>query len=188
MEYSTAMRSRIQTLRFCVISILISAFLQIILQPAVVVAATFNNVLTIYENKTHKKLTDTHVLYFYPDRAMSDSPMNVTVILRYLNDSNAVSKWIDIYDVSVHLRTSVKGPNIFNSTTDRPYPSNPFRLMPAGEQYYHIFHITPTTPGEYFVLLSYNATLGPPYNFTSSYDERTEVYPAALSQLNIVKK
>ncbi|MFZ0223038.1 MAG: hypothetical protein WAM42_15245 [Candidatus Nitrosopolaris sp.] len=147
--------SRGHTLSFWIASILISAFILLILQAAVAAAATFHNEITYYNGS--KQVTTIRVLYIYPDTAISDRPMNVSVILRYLNNTYAIPKWINIQDVSVHLRTSVKGPNIFNSTIDI---SN-VTLAPAGKPYSRVFYITPTIPGKYFVLLNYNASLGP---------------------------
>jgi hypothetical protein len=111
--------------------------------------------------------------------------MDVNVILRYLNNTYAIPKWINIQDVSVHLRTSVKGPNIFNTAVD----TSNVTLTPGGKPYTRIFHITPTIPGKYFVLLNYSASFGPPLKGVSyRYDERTEFYPSQVSPVNIVNK
>ena len=153
------------------------------LRAAVAFAGTFDNEISYFNGS--KQLTSIRVLYAYPYTAVSDRPMDVNVILRYLNDTYAIPKWINIQDVSVHLRTSVKGPDIFNSVVD---PSN-VTLTPGGKPYSHVFHITPTIPEKYFVLLNYNASFGPPLKGVSyRYDERTEFYPSQVSPVNIVKK
>jgi hypothetical protein len=153
------------------------------LQAAVAVAATFDNEISYFNGS--KQVTSIRVLYTYPDTAISDKPMNVSVILRYLNNTYAIPKWINIQDVSVHLRTSVKGPNIFNTTVD----ASNVTLTPAGKPYSRVFYITPTIPGKYFVLLNYNLSFGPPFKGVSyRYDERTEFYPSQISAVNIVKK
>ncbi|MFZ0511461.1 MAG: hypothetical protein WAM14_07640 [Candidatus Nitrosopolaris sp.] len=175
--------SRGHTLSFWIASILISAFILLILQATVAVAATFHNEISYFMGS--KQVTSIRVLYTYPDTAISDRPMNVSVILRYLNDTYAIPKWINIQDVSLHLRTSVKGPNTFNTTID----TSNVTLTPAGKPYSRVFYITPTIPGKYFVLLNYNASFGPPLKGVSyRYDERTEFYPSQISPLNIVKK
>ena len=173
------------TLSFCIASILTSVFilLILILRPAVAVGATFDNKISYFHGS--KQITNIRVLYTYPDTAVSDKPMNVSVILRYLNNTYAIPKWIDIKDVSVHLRTSVKGPNIFNSTVD----ASDVKLRPGGNPYSRVFYITPTIPGRYFVLLNYNSCFGPPLKCVyHRYDERTELYPSEVSPVNILKK
>jgi hypothetical protein len=153
------------------------------LRAAVAVAGTFDNEISYFNGS--KQLTSIRVLYMYPDMAVSDKPIDVNVILRYLNNTYAIPKWINIQDVSVHLRTSVKGPNIFNSAVD---PSN-VTLTPGGKPYSGLFHITPTIPDKYFVLLNYIASFGPPLKGVSyRYDERTEFYPSQVSPVNIVRK
>jgi hypothetical protein len=78
------------------------------LRPAVAVAATFDNEISYFSGS--KQVTSTRVLYTYPDTATTDKPMNVNVIIRYLNNTYAIPKWINLHDISVHLRKSVKGP------------------------------------------------------------------------------
>jgi hypothetical protein len=175
---------RAHTLSFCIASILISAFILLMLRPAAVaVAATFDNEISYFNGS--KQVTSIHVLYAYPDTAITDKVMNVSVVLRYLNNTYAIPKWINVHDISVHLRDSVKGPNIFNSTND---PSH-VMLMPGGKPYSRIFYITPTIPGKYFLLLNYEVALGPPFKGVAyRYDERTEIYPSEVSPINIEKR
>ncbi|MFY9872533.1 MAG: hypothetical protein WAK17_22715 [Candidatus Nitrosopolaris sp.] len=168
---------------FWIASILISAFILFVLRASVAIAATFDNEISYFNGS--KQVTSIRVLYTYPDTAIIDKPMNVSVILRYLNDTYAIPKWINIQDVSVDLRKSVKGPNNFNSTVD----ASNVTLAPGGKTYSRVFYITPTIPGKYFVLLNYNASFGPPFKGVSyRYDERTEYYPSQVSPINIVKK
>jgi hypothetical protein len=152
------------------------------LRPAVAVAATFDHEISYFNGS--KQLTSIRVVYTYPDTAIIDKPMNLSVVLRYLNDTYAIPKWINVHDISVHLRESVKGPNIFNSTLD----ASNVMLTPGGKPYSQVFYITPTIPGKYFLLLNYDASLGPPFKgLAYRYDERTEIYPAEVSPVNIVK-
>jgi hypothetical protein len=168
---------------FWIASTLISAFILVVLQSAVAFAATFdNNISWFYGSQV---VTTIRVVYSYPDTPTIDRPMNVSVNLRYLNDTSAIPKYINIQGVSVHLRTSVNGPNIFNSTID----TSKVTLTPAGKPYSHIFYITPTIPGKYFVLLNYNEFFGPPFKGDSfAYDEKTEIYPAHVTPINILEK
>ena len=172
------------TVSFCIASILISAFILLMLRPATVaVAATFDNQISYFNGS--KQVTSIRVLYTYPDTAITDKPMNVSVVLRYLNNTYTIPKWINVHDISVHLRKLVKGPNIFNSTID----ASNVMLMPGGKPYSRVFYITPTIPGKYFLLLNYGASLGPPFKgIAYRYDERTEIYPSEVSPVNIVKK
>lgn len=90
-----------------------------------------------------------------------------------------------ILKMSVHLRTSVKGPNIFNSTVD----ASNVTVSPGGNSYSRVFYITLSVPGKYFVLLNFNACFGRPFKCVyHSYEERTELYPSEISPVNIVKK
>lgn len=178
-----AINGRGDALSFCIASILISAFILLMLRPAVAVAATFDNEISYFSGS--KQVTSTRVLYTYPDTATTDKPMNVSVIIRYLNNTYAIPKWINLHDISVHLRKSVKGPNIFNSTID----ASDVMLTPGGKPYSRVFYVTPTIPGNYFLLLNYDASLGPPFKDVAyRYDERTEIYPSEVSPVNIVKK
>jgi hypothetical protein len=172
------------TLSFCIASILFSAFILLMLRPAAVaVAATFDNEISYFNGS--KQVTSIRVLYTYPDTAITDKPMNVSVVLRYLNNTYAIPKWINVHDISVHLRKSVKGPDIFNSTID----ASNVMLTPGGKPYSRVFYITPTITGKYFLLLNYDASLGPPFKGVNyRYDERTEIYPSEVSPVNIVKK
>ena len=174
---------KLHTVPFWIASILIFAFILFVFRPTVAVGATFDNKISYFNGS--KQITSVHVLYTYLDTVVSDKPMNVSVILRYLNNTYAIPKWIDIKDVSVHLRTSVKGPNIFNSTVD----ASDVKLRPGGNPYSRVFYITPTIPGKYFVLLNYNSCFGPPFKCVyHRYDERTELYPSEVSPVNILKK
>lgn len=183
-KHTLSIDNRVYALSFWIYSILISVFILLIFQAAiaVAVAATFDNEISYYNGISSKQVTTIRVLYIYPDAAINDRPMNVSVILRYLNNTYAIPKWIDVQDISVHLRKSVKGSNIFNSTVD---DSN-ITLTPGGKPYSRIFYITPTVPGKYYVLLNYNASFGPPLKGVSyRYDERTEFYPSKIKPLKV---
>ena len=86
-----AINGRGHTLSVCIASILISAFILLMLRPAVAVAATFDNEISYFSGS--KQVTSTRVLYTYPDTATTDKPMNVSVIIRYLNNTYAIPKW-----------------------------------------------------------------------------------------------
>jgi hypothetical protein len=174
---------RAHTVSFWIASILVFVFTLYMVRATVAVAATFNHGISYFNGS--KQVTSIRVLYTYPDMVLSDKPLNVSVILRYLNNTYAIPKWINIQEVSVHLRTSVKGPNIFNATVD----ASNVTLAPGGRPYSHVFSITPTIPGKYFVLLNYGASFGPPFKGVSyRYDERTEFYPSEVPPVNVVKK
>lgn len=85
------------TVSFWIASMLISAFILFMLRANVAVGATFDNKISYFNGS--KQITSIRVLYSYPDTAVSDKPMNVSVILRYLNNTYAIPKWINIKDV-----------------------------------------------------------------------------------------